>query len=240
MEKLDTDVLSALARSGILQNADGKLYRSADLPPDPDQDRRLAVTNEKRRRNQHTINARLERMWVKELHELIGDLVRDGSCSNWMVFSLFWIRLHGVLADLRKSTRETLAVFNVAPADWKVGRSELDRPVLVFRAIEAIRTTFSEDELIYADYRRQDEAHPVQSAYDVRWSEKKKEAVLTNRIVTLDDDRQHKTVDEMDAAKTAVLFAHGINEQAVAIAFARRMAARSEVLRQVMFDGYVL
>jgi hypothetical protein len=144
---------------------------------------------------------------------------------------MFWVRLHGVLADLRSDWLALFRSVEVDPSTFVPNpRSLLALAVTTFRCIEAIRLAFTEDELVYADYRRHTEGHPTQKSYDVRWSQRGGVVVDKKGMPSLG---RELTVQELDTAVRRVLKAHS-GEPAIAIAFAKRIRALLPPLVEAM------
>jgi hypothetical protein len=103
--------------------------------------------------------------------------------------------------------------------------------VAEWRAIEPVRRAFTDDELIYADYRRHTEGHPTQRSYDVRMNGGR----INDRHGVPALGREFN-VTELEAAIVRVLEAYP-NEAAIAVAFARRIGTLMPTLVAVMRNG---
>jgi hypothetical protein len=86
--------------------------------------------------------------------------------------ALFWIRLFEVLGTLRDQWTRQAAMLDevVGNDDDERRRARLTRLYVepqrrVLEAMEALRSEFSEDELLYVERRRHVEAHPYQRGY---------------------------------------------------------------------------
>jgi hypothetical protein len=169
------------------------------------------------------------------MEQVVQTLVRDGEAAAWPFMALFWVRLHGVLVDLRS---EMLGLFQFLgvdpPSHVPNAGSLLELAIENSRRIEGVRQSLTEDELIYADYRRHTESHPTQSAYNVRWSKKGGMVVDRHRVHSLD---REFSVAELDEAVRRVLAAHA-NEPAIAVALARKLEQPLRLLAAVMRRGF--
>jgi len=214
-----SDLPSILARKGIIQDPSG------DWTRDPGYSGSELVTDEalrwlnecfvrRNRRGQNDYNSQLKLHWVQDFCKLIIALDADEKVP-WPFISMFWVRLHGIVDELRVEVEANRRFFSDNGLDHGVA---FDVVIRMHDSIERIISTFTEDELIYADYRRLREAHVTQSSYDVRWSKKK---VLDRRGVSA-LDRKEYSVDELDAAIARVARTYP-NDQAIAVAFARRL-----------------
>jgi hypothetical protein len=179
----------------------------------------------------------MQRYWVEDLAGIAGDLGQRGMGAPWPWRTAFWIRLHGVISDLRTDALETFRSIDIDPATYGPAAGSLGAMLLEkYRCIEAIRQQFSEDELIYADYLRQTNGHPRQRGYDVRWSNANGGQVNDRRAISTIG--REFTVTELTEAIRRVLFANTvdgrINEDAIAARFAERVAAVIQPLVAVM------
>jgi hypothetical protein len=187
-------------------------------------DAQLRFMNE--RRPNHDVNGRLKCYWVNDLAEMAEALSRPGDAAPWPFRAAFWIRLHGVISDLRLECIALFRSFGIDPATYQPNPgSDLSLALEEFRCIEALRQQFSEDELIYADYLRQTNGHPTQAQYAARWSNANGGQINDRRNISTIG--REFTVAELDDAIRRVLFANrvegAINEDAIATAFAGRI-----------------
>jgi hypothetical protein len=213
----DRELLRILNARGIVVGPNGEWVRSptyaGSTPPTDEHIRYLNASA-----HQPDTNARLKRQWIESFWELVQALHHETPPGPFL--GMFWIRLHGVLCDLRSEWLKLFQSVGVNPATHVPNNASLLEIALSsFRAMEAIRQALSEDELIYADYRRHTECHPTQSSYDVRWSQRAGGILERHGVPAL--GREY-TVTELDAAIRRVLAAHP-TEAAIAVAFARRI-----------------
>jgi hypothetical protein len=215
-------VMAAMLEArGVIPGPNGEWVRSTTFAgPNLVTDEQLRFINE--RRGEHEIEGLQKYQWVENLAEAVRTLDQDGEAAPWPFMSVFWIRLHGIIAELRAGWIADFRGMGIDPATYAPNPgSPLTLGLETFRRIEAIRQQFTDDELIYADYRRQTEGHPTQSQYSVRWSHGNGGQVLDRRGIPALGGREF-TVAEMDAAVRRVLAAHP-SEPAIAVAFARKI-----------------
>jgi len=225
MRDWDEMVLALLARQGVTIGSDGKMVRiPAYTGTTPATDAQIRYHNEKH--DPYNVNSHLKVFWVNALAELAEELSMKGDATPWPSRGMFWIRLHGVLHDERQALLDTFRKVGLDPETHvspptSAGAWALEK----YRAIEAIRKAFTDDELIYADYLRQTNGHPTQAQYEVRWSDAHGGQVNDKRGITTVG--REFTTAQLDAAVRRVLAAHSVNgrpcEDVIAVAFARRV-----------------
>lgn len=104
-------------------------------------------------------------LFAQQLAQWVGntawcaDQLVEPSTACQSVAALFWIRLYGTLCDVRKALRRHQALHSDAgvPEDHLLAAAA--------GALDAITDNLTQEELLYIDYRRQVECHPVQDAY---------------------------------------------------------------------------
>jgi hypothetical protein len=173
------------------------------------------------------INARTNpKLYANWIHDAVR-VTSEVANGNTDLVPVFRIRLYGVLADIFSKLTESQR--NIA---------ELNRPPYpaaeeMIEAIKTLAARFTRDELIYIQYLRNTECHPVQDAYRIRVA----------RDGTLKDWVDHHlipagppvTVEETNAAVSRVLGLFGVDEHAVA----RHLAAKAvEPMRAVQHKSY--
>jgi hypothetical protein len=177
-------------------------------------------------------NARLQCQWVENLAQIVETLGREGEHAAWPYMGLFWIRLHGLLTEIRSRHATAFKMAGIDPATHVPNRrSLLEHAIAEWRAVEPVRQTFTDDELIYADYRRHTEGHPTQRSYDVRLNRGRVNDQHGVRALG-----REFTVAELTAAILRVLAAHP-SENAIAVAFARRILPHMPALVAIMRRG---
>ncbi len=217
---------NALAARGIVRDSSGQWVYVAEAVPDatPEQARvagqQVEFLNRAEARQQHEMHGRMRSQWVESLLEYVDVINRDGTHVRAADVALFGIRLHGLIGEMHAERRAWFNRIDVDPITRAVVPSSLlGRTLVAFRLTEAVRTRLTEDELIYADYRRLVDCHPTQASYDVRWS------VAGSRVAdrrAVPSIGREFTVDELSTACVRVLRGHA-NEHAVAIGFTGRI-----------------
>lgn len=231
----EDELVRVLAARGIVVARDGTWERSPGYSgPTLVSDEQLRFMNESAERRQNDLDARLKCQWVENLEQVVQTLLREGDAAPWPFMGMFWVRLYGVLADLRSEQVAFFRFLGVDPLTHVANAgSLLELGVETARRIEGVRQSLTEDELIYVDYRRHTESHPTQSAYNVRWSKKAGAVADRHRVHALD---REFSVAELDLAVRRVLAAHA-NEPAIAVALARKVEQPLRALVAVMRRG---
>ena len=171
-------------------------------------------------------NARIEfsrvyptqrREWIRDLRHTIARLLAGDSNDASAVRAVFWLRLRGVLVDLREHPAFQVVSSNATPP--RPG-SDLERFTMWVSSMNAVRAILSENELLWAEYRRHVEAHIHQGAYEPQLNKKKSavKAKFTSKYTEKTYD-----VHDLDNRLGAVLAAHRNSEPAIALDFARRL-----------------
>jgi hypothetical protein len=223
-------LLQALAQRGVTMGPNGVFERIPGFDGPHSTTAQLRFLNERRN---HDVNGRLKLQWAQQLAEAAEVLDEQGEAAPWAFRTAFWIRLHGVISDLRSDCLGSFRKLEIDPTTFVANpRSLLALQLEHFRCIEAVRQRFSDDELIYADYLRQTNGHPTQEQYDVRWSNANGGQVNDRRRISTIG--WEFTVAELDAAVRRVLQANAVNEYAIARAFARRIRVSLVPLLDVM------
>ena len=228
MDAFWTKVAETLAAKGVVLREDAAAVR------DPRHAGDAMVTDEQLRLLNETlqngwIDAGLKHQWVENFAQVVDVLVAQGEAAPWPYATVFWLRLYGILVELRgwlRSIEDLVRSASEGQTAAPAAGSALDLAFRVARAADDLRAVLTDDELIYADYRRQTEAHPVQSAYRLQPRKQKPCLKETSRIPTLG---REETVENLDAAIDRVLRRHS-SEAAIACAFAARMQRATHAL----------
>lgn len=233
MTPYDRELLRVLASRGIVLGPDGTWQRDPQYTgPNLPTDAALRYLNEGGARKQHDTNARLRCQWVENLAHVVEALGREGERAEWPYMAVFWLRLHGLLTEIRFGHTTALQTAGIDPDTYIPNRgSLLEYAIAEWRAIDPVRREFTDDELIYADYRRHTEGHPTQRSYDVRMSN----GQINDRHGVPSLAREF-TVAELDAAIVRVLSAYP-SENSIAVTFARRVRRFMPPLVAVMRIG---
>lgn len=163
-----------------------------------------------------------QHQWVVDFSRITETVIREGESAS--VLPLFWIRLHGVLTELPDQLAAKLDTINriIGPG------CSLPQDVMAVershRACVMVRGALDEDELIYADYRRQVEVHVCQRGYRLGVN-KGNCATGLRETYTVASLRKKHSVDELDRRIVALLRRYRVNEQALGVAIARKVEA---------------
>jgi hypothetical protein len=150
--------------------------------------------------------------WIRDTAR-VTQLVAN---SNTDLIPIFWIRLYGVLADVADQIDKVCD--NPEHARQILATHEFAAALRVRNAITNIASVFNEDELVYLQYRRHVECHPLQNAYRIRVAGKAFQDSVHHRLLD-----KAMTVEDSDAACVRLFAKHGLSESRVAINFAQRV-----------------
>ena len=137
----------------------------------------------------------------------VTEMVAKG---NTDIIPVFWIRMYGILADITDEITRQL--------DFATSMNVPRRKVSLLKgAIDVLAKTFTEDELIYLQYRRHVECHPLQDSY---------------RLKLTGGGLQDSVFLRLPGKKTTVVFTtetirsvlqrYGVAEHLIALDFAKR------------------
>ena len=99
MDAYDGEFLRIAERAGLVLDADGRWTRSPSYQgPNPPSDERIRYLNASTPKYQ--TNPRLECQWVENFAHIAEGVARDGDATSAPTAAVFWIRLHGVIAEL--------------------------------------------------------------------------------------------------------------------------------------------
>jgi hypothetical protein len=104
--------------------------------------------------------------WAEELFALVETLGREEDAS-WPVVRMFWVRLHGVFAELIEAHRTATEIAKTLSPD-QLARNLSKYSLAIFTACEGILASLDETEVVVADYLRQRAVHLRQSGYSVQ------------------------------------------------------------------------
>ncbi len=167
-----------------------RVVHDANSTPRQRADAALDCVERSRRIREIAINADIrteQRMnWISDA----ARVARAVSEGNTDLAPVFWIRLYGILHEIYDSVRE----LHDAALDF--GARPDVRAVTLLDEIKRLASLFSDDELLYIQYRRDVECHPVQNAYELRFDKKgdavesvNQKLLSTQTRVSLDDFR---------------------------------------------------
>lgn len=235
MDRFWTQVAGMFAQQGVLLQPNGGIeldptYEGSKAQPTEDE---IEYMNDSLAWDD--FHSRLKQNWVRNFVGVVDEVADSGAGAPWASFAVFWIRLHGVLVELRAELAlvEKIAS-DMRPLDRKpTPGSALASGFRVLEAFEEIRAVFTDDELVYAEYRRHTEAHPVQHGYRLRWS-KKSGLIDTRPVPALG---KVMSLADIDGALERVLRRYR-GETAIAVDFARRVQQPAHRLLEVAVPFY--
>lgn len=98
-----------------------------------------------------------ESRWILELLQLSGHLAEVGIDALWPAFDMFWIRLHGVLTEFAADLRGKVELLR--------GTKHESLLTPISTSLESIRSSLSDDEVVFGDWCRQLSVHVYQRGY---------------------------------------------------------------------------
>lgn len=128
----------------------------------PAEKRRVALDIAKRGDD----NAHQEWIWVQELASLVESLTSGGSPS-WLVVKLFWVRLHGVVTELREM-HERGAALAATMTPEEIQKNYLKYILPIHQACCDILRALDEKEVVLVDYFRHRSCHLRQHSYALK------------------------------------------------------------------------
>lgn len=162
-------------------------------------------------------HARLAFQWVQELQRTSVQLSMRGKEAGVDVMTAFWIKLYGVLDEVGGHYEYAVKLAD----DCGAGATRMATDARAVRdALRSVRDSMNEDELIWLSYRRDVECHVWQDSYELnrkgdRLKERRGFSLLDGKVLT---------VDEFDQRARAFLRKHHVDEQAIAVYFAKLVA----------------
>jgi hypothetical protein len=155
-------------------------------------------------------NSKLCANWIRDAVHATTEVAN----GNTDLIPVFRIKLYGIMADILAKLTESqsfLADNNIRP------EPAVDAMI---DAIKALAAAFDRDELIYIQYLRNTECHPVQDAYRLK---RRGDGTLREFVEHhLLPKGPPVTVEETLASVRRVLLPYGANEHAIARQLARK------------------
>jgi hypothetical protein len=222
----DRAIRSQLAQGGVRVEPDGSLVLDPTFQGEPKATQReLDYLNQRQRTR--SVLGRVQLSWVENLHHTVGRLVAGDSVDDFALRVVLFLRLHGLFVDFPKSNARIISVMGEGESPPGSIGAKL-RAVLA--AIEQMRRELTEDEQLYAEYRRHVDGHLWQSAYEPQWPAGAKEpsAAFTSKYT----DAQYPFA-EVEERIAGVLRRYR-SEAAIADDFARRLAPHAARLLSAM------
>jgi hypothetical protein len=164
--------------------------------------------------------------WVTNLFEAARLLQDGGAGATNYVATTFWLRLWGTLAELDE-------YFQTGTMDEQFKKWGINPPLMVvfvegmkraaYECIGDVRRAMSKDEVIYAEYRRQVEAHPFQDSFRHVHNRNKSGFRAATTIQMLGGEEI--PVADADAAIVRVITTAKFDELQIAVTLAKKLAA---------------
>jgi hypothetical protein len=174
-----------------------------------------------------TIHAQQEHQWIRDAHHYTRKVALEGKSCSPEGRALFWIRLAGLLQDVREhlETQEKLwktMMQGDSTTEARLRPTNYDPIKAVLDGIEAVMGSLSDVELLYLAYRRDVECHPWQDSYRLKLTKPGK--LKEVRTVF----RREWKIEEAEAAIANLLRSYQIDEAQIAADFASRVSAHVE------------
>ena len=177
------------------------------------------------------IRARLKFGGAQYLQRVVTQLVRDGKNTLPETQDMFWVKLYAVLDELHADYEYLGERIGPQP------KNETSRLTLAVRnTIRALHGALDDDERIWVQYRRDSVCHLVPESYDLS-AQKGKGTLKEQRHFSLIGQTLH--VDEFDRRARALLRKYNVDEAAMAVAFATKLAPLLTQLVVAMSPLYV-
>lgn len=214
-----------LLKKGVIVDGAGLLqldpsYKGTDQPTQA----QLAYLNDPNR----SIYPKVELGWANTFDNTVTRMLAGDSTDPEALHVVFYLRLWGWLVEFQENYSD---VIEWVRTDQQSPNHPL-RPVLA--ALDAIRGTLTEDELLYAEYRRHVEGHMRQEPYDLQLN--KKGELRTERGSLMTGKSYDKK--DLDQRIAGVIRRYGRTasavETAIALDFARRLASHVRALSVAM------
>ncbi len=155
------------------------------------------------------VHATQERQWIRDAYHYTKKVGEEGRETSAEARSVFWIRLLGVLDEVRDHIDGQVNFLGTLEARAG-GTSRFLAPLkTLLQSIDSVRGAFTEDELLYIQCRRDVECHPWQYSYRLRLGKK---GLREERVVF---GRTWK-IDEANVALRKLLRRYSVDERAIA------------------------
>lgn len=214
---------AAVACRGLLIGDDGRFsadpdYRGAN-PPTPEH---LEVLNSFAASNPRY--AEVQRQWARDLLATIDRLIEGKSTDPEALRVVLFLRLRGLVVDFRNQYSVGAALLGNTQS---VPGSSLAWLANTLNAIDQLKNTLSEDEQLYAEYRRHVDAHIRQGAYNLQWNKKK--STVRREFDSAFTGKTYEVID-LNERIARTISSYGGDELKLAIDFAQRMHGPAAML----------
>lgn len=159
--------------------------------------------------------------WVRSTAFYIERLANLGKEASSAEISVFWLRLYGLFNEVRDDFADKLKNLEGFFAGTEIPpqvQSDLNALKPPLAAIDKVMGRLSADELLYLKYRRDTEAHVWQDAYRLGLTKSQKNLSEKRRVFGSDWQ-----IDELNERIRQMLLKFNVNEDAIAVDFARRL-----------------
>lgn len=218
-DQFESALRAELAKKGVILEANGSLSLDPSFSgPDQPSQEQIDVYNRKQAPEALAVRWKIERQWAEDLvfttERLLSCQTEDKGAHRAVLF----LRLHGWLVDYPKWNKFALSALAEFEAEGGQPRnSPLHFFAPVRNALVAMKQAFTENELLYAEYRRHVDAHIHQSAYELGWTPKNG---IRRYYVSRYTERSYD-IDDLEQRLDEVVRRFG-SEMAIAGDFAKR------------------
>lgn len=164
----------------------------------------------------------LERQWVTNLAAVCRAISEGRAQPPSLFAAVFWIRLYGVITDLRDRFRKASELHAMLVGNGK------SLPLLisgaeVFSACTAIRDCLSDEELVFAAFLRHGHAHVYQDGFEYSVERGNPAAPALRTKTFVGTTGKHSSIEDVHAIVNQVMADHGNDDSAVALTFAKKL-----------------
>jgi|GEM_PF-4804116 hypothetical protein len=181
-------------------------------------------------------NPVLERQWVRNLH-IVCEALRKGEADPEGLFALaFWIGLYGAMSEMRAKFYRTFETAEVLRQSGK-HHPFITASAAVFEACDAIRSSLTDDEIVFVTFMRQIHAHVYQDGFEQAVErgnpeENQPGSIRDKQMIPL--LRRHVAVEEAHQILEQISSKNGHDEFRVATNFAHKVGPFVEKLEAAM------
>jgi hypothetical protein len=167
----------------------------------------------------------VELSWARDFRHTVFRVLAGDSTDPAALESVFYLRLHGWLVDFRSNRKIAFDALKEAK-----NPSALLRTFIPIRdALDGIVAALTEDELLYAEYRRHVEGHMQQGSYENQWN--KREQAVSDRFTS---KYTGKTYSRADVSKRIASLMRMSRAQSLTVELAQRVLPHVVALENAM------